>query len=213
MACILAEIYTGELFFETDDNFEHLAKIEKQCGPIPLHMAKRCGNEIKYQLHRRGTPDEESYVRSKGMRLRWPAAARSATSRDDVKDMLMLDTIIRDEWGEDHRMFKDLLKMMLKVDPRDRPSASQCLSHFFLNIIESHKQLCVADCDILWNRSGLLNRLWKHDLVRLFRRLFLDVEGLVFIRFLFIFCIYLLSRWLINLHLADLKLHRRYFVH
>ena len=59
MACILAEIYTGELFFETDDNFEHLAKIEKQCGPIPLHMAKRCGNEIKYQLHRRGTPEEE----------------------------------------------------------------------------------------------------------------------------------------------------------
>ena len=91
------------------------------------------------------------------------------------------------------------------------------LSHFFLNIIESHKQLFVADCDILWNRSdlnfSLLNGLWKHDLVGLFRRLFLDIEGLVFIRFLFICCIHLLSRWLINLHLADLKLHGRYFVH
>ena len=39
------------------------------------------------------------------------------------------------------------------------------LSHFFLNIIERHKQLFVADCDILWNRRSdlnfcLLNRLW-----------------------------------------------------
>lgn len=36
MACILIELYTGELFFDTDENVEHLAMIEKQCGPIPL---------------------------------------------------------------------------------------------------------------------------------------------------------------------------------
>ena len=45
MACILVELYTGELFFETDENLEHLALIEKQCGPIPLDMAKRCENK------------------------------------------------------------------------------------------------------------------------------------------------------------------------
>ena len=39
MACILIELYTGELFFDTDENLEHLAMIEKQCGPIPLGMA------------------------------------------------------------------------------------------------------------------------------------------------------------------------------
>ena len=39
MACILIELYTGELFFDTDENLEHLAMIEKQCGPIPLEMA------------------------------------------------------------------------------------------------------------------------------------------------------------------------------
>ena len=47
MACILAEIYSGELFFDTDENLEHLAMIEKQCGLIPFYMAKHCGNEIK----------------------------------------------------------------------------------------------------------------------------------------------------------------------
>ena len=97
-------------------------------------MARCCGNhEIRRQLHRRGDLEEEQYVKNKGMRLRWPAASPSAESRSAVKNMLMLDTIIDDKWGEDHRMLKDLLIMMLKIDPHDRPSASQCLNHSFLS--------------------------------------------------------------------------------
>ena len=42
MACILVELYTGELFFDTHENVEHLAMIEKQCGPIPKWMAEKC---------------------------------------------------------------------------------------------------------------------------------------------------------------------------
>lgn len=45
MACILVELYTGEVFFDTDENIEHMAMIEKQSGPVPLHMAQRCGND------------------------------------------------------------------------------------------------------------------------------------------------------------------------
>lgn len=39
MACIIVELYTGELFFDTHENLEHLAMIEKQCGPLPHWMA------------------------------------------------------------------------------------------------------------------------------------------------------------------------------
>ena len=45
--------------------------------------------------------------------------------------MLLLDDIISDKWGEQHRQFKDLLKFMLKIDPRQRPSAQECLQHSF----------------------------------------------------------------------------------
>ena len=41
MACILAELYTGEMFFATHENVEHLAMIEKACGPIPYWMASQ----------------------------------------------------------------------------------------------------------------------------------------------------------------------------
>ena len=40
MACIMAELYSGEMFYGTHENLEHLAMIEKQCGPFPLWMAE-----------------------------------------------------------------------------------------------------------------------------------------------------------------------------
>lgn len=45
MACIMIELYTGELFFDTHENIEHLAMIEKQTGPIPRWMAEKCTNK------------------------------------------------------------------------------------------------------------------------------------------------------------------------
>ena len=38
MACILVEMYTGEMFFATHENIEHLAMMEKVCGPFPINM-------------------------------------------------------------------------------------------------------------------------------------------------------------------------------
>ena len=72
-------------------------------------------------------------MKNKRMRLRWPAASLRASSRQAVSNMLMLDDIINDKWGEQHRMFKDLLRFMLKIDPKERPSASECLNHYFFN--------------------------------------------------------------------------------
>jgi len=40
IVCILIEMYTGELFYETREDVEHLAMIERQCGPIPEYMAR-----------------------------------------------------------------------------------------------------------------------------------------------------------------------------
>ena len=67
-------------------------------------------------------------------RLRWPAAARTKQSAKNVKDMLMLDDIMLNEFGPQHVQFKELIKFMMKIDPYERPSASECLKHQFFNI-------------------------------------------------------------------------------
>lgn len=150
MACILIELYTGELFFDTDENLEHLAMIEKQCGPIPLSMAQRCENDqIKRQLHRDGNREEENYVRNKRKRLR-PAALRMP-SRQALNNMLLLDDIISEKWGKMHSTFLDLLKFMLKIDPKERPSANECLAHPFFsdarNVSKSTEKTQVSTAD------------------------------------------------------------------
>lgn len=38
--------------------------------------------------------------------------------------MLLLDDLILDEFGEAHRQFKDLIGFMMKIDPKDRPTAA-----------------------------------------------------------------------------------------
>ena len=46
IACIAIELYTGELYFSTRRNdFEHLAMIEKSCGPIPMSMISGIKND------------------------------------------------------------------------------------------------------------------------------------------------------------------------
>ena len=47
MACIFAELYTGEMFFSTHENVEHLALMEKACGPFPIHMAEKSQKEFR----------------------------------------------------------------------------------------------------------------------------------------------------------------------
>ena len=80
-------------------------------------------------MHHYGSREEEQYVKNKRMRLRWPAASQRAANRAAVNNMLLLDDIVSDKWGEQHRMFKSLLKFMLKIDPKERPSARDCLNH------------------------------------------------------------------------------------
>jgi hypothetical protein len=40
------ELYTGSILFPTHDEVEHLAMIEKMCGPIPLCYTKKLPREL-----------------------------------------------------------------------------------------------------------------------------------------------------------------------
>jgi len=45
IGCIIMELYSGELFFPTHENYEHLAMIEKTSGMIPKWMAEKAEND------------------------------------------------------------------------------------------------------------------------------------------------------------------------
>jgi len=122
----MVELYTGELFFDTHENLEHLGMIEKQCGPLPQWMAVQSCNTLQRHLH--------TSPQFMGPRLKQNnQCAESSESIRRVKQMLLLDDIILDEFGADHVPFKNLITSMLVIDRDSRPTATDCLKHPFFH--------------------------------------------------------------------------------
>jgi serine/threonine protein kinase len=49
LACVIIEMYTGQLYFATRNNdLQHLAMIEKVSGFIPKTMIQTCSEQMKY---------------------------------------------------------------------------------------------------------------------------------------------------------------------
>ncbi|KAI5665091.1 hypothetical protein M9H77_24414 [Catharanthus roseus] len=116
VGCILVELCSGEALFQTHENLEHLAMMERVLGPLPQHMLKKADRNA------------DKYVR-RG-RLDWPGAA----SRDSIKAVLKLPRLQNlvmqhvDHSGGD---LIHLLQGLLKYEPLDRLTAREALRHPF----------------------------------------------------------------------------------
>ncbi|XP_047173557.1 serine/threonine-protein kinase AFC2-like isoform X4 [Vigna umbellata] len=117
VGCILVELCTGEALFQTHENLEHLAMMERVLGPLPLHMLKRVDRHA------------EKYVR-RG-RLHWPDGA---TSRDSIKAVMKLprlQNLIMHHVDHSAGDVIHLLQGLLRFDPSERLTAKEALRHSF----------------------------------------------------------------------------------
>ncbi|WVZ09841.1 hypothetical protein V8G54_014371 [Vigna mungo] len=107
----------GEALFQTHENLEHLAMMERVLGPLPLHMLKRVDRHA------------EKYVR-RG-RLHWPDGA---TSRDSIKAVMKLprlQNLIMHHVDHSAGDVIHLLQGLLRFDPSERLTAKEALRHSF----------------------------------------------------------------------------------
>ncbi|KAK1295549.1 Serine/threonine-protein kinase AFC2 [Acorus calamus] len=93
----------GEALFQTHENLEHLAMMEKVLGPIPQHMLKRADRHA------------EKYVR-KG-RLDWPEGATSRESIRAVLKLPRLQNLVMQHVDHSAGDLIDLLQGLLRYDP------------------------------------------------------------------------------------------------
>uniref|UniRef100_A0A7N8XFQ6 dual-specificity kinase n=1 Tax=Mastacembelus armatus TaxID=205130 RepID=A0A7N8XFQ6_9TELE len=117
IGCILFEYYQGFTLFQTHDNKEHLAMMERIKGPIPRRMIQKTRKQ-KYFYHGRLDWNECSkagrYVKTKCRPLR--------------KYLLSHE--------REHHHFFDLLESLLEYDPSKRIPLPSVLCHpFFLPFI------------------------------------------------------------------------------
>ncbi|AIN95958.1 protein kinase, putative [Leishmania panamensis] len=88
MGCIIYELYTGKLLYDTHDNLEHLHLMEKTLCRLPSEWATRCGTEEARLLysstgHLRPCTDPKHLAR----------VARARPVRDVIRDDLLCDLI------------------------------------------------------------------------------------------------------------------------
>ncbi|OQR71851.1 serine/threonine-protein kinase Doa-like [Tropilaelaps mercedesae] len=121
IGCILFELYLGITLFQTHDNREHLAMMERILGPIPSKMSKR--TKTKYFYHGRLDWDEKSsagrYVRNHCK----PLHRYATTGDEEVRDLF------------------DLIRKMLAYDPKERLSLRRALDHPFFESLDNRYRI------------------------------------------------------------------------
>jgi hypothetical protein len=107
------ELYSGELFFATHENLEHLALMEKSLGEIPMSLTSNA----------RGTG--EKLLRNG--RVNFPEGASSESSKRHVRRTKQLSENVLPV----HRPLTDLVGRMLRFEPSTRATAAQVLGAEF----------------------------------------------------------------------------------
>ncbi|XP_061462516.1 dual specificity protein kinase CLK2 isoform X1 [Rhineura floridana] len=117
IGCIVFEYYMGFTLFQTHDNREHLAMMERILGPLPSRMTRKTRKQ-KYFYHGRLDWDENT------------SAGRYV--RENCKP---LRRYLASEAEEHHQLF-DLIEGMLEYEPSKRLTLAEALKHPFFDALK-----------------------------------------------------------------------------
>lgn len=118
IGCIIYELLQGMTLFQTHDNKEHLAMMERILGPLPYRMIKK-SRKTKYFYRGRLDWDDRS-----------SAGKYVKESCQSLKKMLLSSTSSSMS-EEDERLVYDLVKKMLEYNPEKRITLKEALKHPF----------------------------------------------------------------------------------
>jgi len=145
IGCMLAEIYSGELLFQTHSDGEHLALMERILRDrLPKHMVREGLIPFKKSSRDVRLPeapldeifDEETYE------IKWPEIAKSRESVRHVRKAVPLGDHVK------HPSLCDLIANCLVFDPKNRITCKEAFEHdFFREISRSEYPLRFMDFD------------------------------------------------------------------
>ncbi|KAG9138015.1 hypothetical protein Leryth_001279 [Lithospermum erythrorhizon] len=119
VGCIIVELCTGDSLFQTHEDLEHLAMMERVLGPLPQHMLNKADRNAGKFIRRN--------------RLDWPEGAASRDSIKTVYKLPRLQNLIMQHVDHSAGDLINLLQGLLEYDPSDRLSASEALRHPFFS--------------------------------------------------------------------------------
>lgn len=134
IGCILLELHTGETYFQTHNNDEHLSMIETLLDEDISSAWLRSMRDTKNNMISEHFETKERG--SKNLVLKWHRNA-SSDSKKRVRSLKRLSQLVPDK---EQSLFLDFLRKVLKVDPLERITASEALDHpYFDSIREKYR--------------------------------------------------------------------------
>jgi serine/threonine protein kinase len=128
LGCIIAELFTGQVLFESDSKAGILAKIQGLRGPWPSWMLQT-GTEVPKYFTKELILFEEitEETGEEGKRK----IRKTGFTRIYLPKLTNLQSRIQ----SDNKNFIDFLSKCLKIDPSTRISAKEALNHPFITVL------------------------------------------------------------------------------
>ncbi|KAJ9460475.1 Serine/threonine-protein kinase AFC3 [Diplonema papillatum] len=123
---MLVELATGDCMFQTHENEEHLAMMDRVLGPIPRGLIEKSrARSIELGTNPLFNRSHELY---------WPTSTATPEDIAFVKDCRSLSTQCRvmAEPGKSHNDFYDLIRELLHYDPASRLSCKEAMRQSFV---------------------------------------------------------------------------------
>jgi len=115
IGCILLELYTGEALFQTHENLEHLAMMERILGKMPREMTE---SETGKKFYERGS-------------LKFPDKMTTPKSEKRVEKLKSFLELAKNG-DKKTKSFFDLISRLLVYEPARRITANEALRHEFV---------------------------------------------------------------------------------
>ncbi|TKR80243.1 hypothetical protein L596_014345 [Steinernema carpocapsae] len=133
IGCIMFELHTGKTLFQTHDNREHLAMMERILGSMPSKMISK--SRTKYYMHGRLDWNERSPA---GQYVREQCKPLHRYHHGD---------------SEEAELFA-LIEEMLTFEPHKRITLGQSLTHPFFSRLPRHQQLDIKEIQQIYAQSN-----------------------------------------------------------
>lgn len=122
LGCVIAESFLGDLLFQTHEDHEHLALIEKIIGQFSQEFLSRTPEEVRIEL----LTDSVGRMNPARVLVAFPVDPVSESSVRKVKNAASLEAQFKA-----YPDFRKLLRKMLTIVPESRVTAKEAMREAF----------------------------------------------------------------------------------
>ena len=129
LGCILAELYSKTVLFQSDSVHSLLARVIGIIGPIPEWMYEK-GKNVNGMF----CQEKLLYMEAEAVNETNPNISTTSAGKKKMHVIVPKRTLIKNRLHCEDGPFIEFLRYLLKIDPNERPTAEEALKHSWFNV-------------------------------------------------------------------------------